>query len=152
MTSETRFSTKVLIDKPAADIFDHFVDPVLLTRFWLGAASGPTRKGDTVAWDFMVGGSSEQTTVTEVIPDRTIAFRWSSGIDVRIALVPHVTTGQVVEVSLGGFPPHDATEVIVNAVRGFTTVLDDLKVLLETGVSPGLVRDQARLIEVDQTG
>lgn len=41
----------------------------------------------------------------------------------------------------------DRIDAALNATEGFTIVLCDLKTLLETGVSAGLTKSKARLIE-----
>jgi hypothetical protein len=51
----------------------------------------------------------------------------------------------VVEIAISGFAD-DPVHGSAGAVEGFTIVLCDLKIMLETGRSPRLVADKARLI------
>ena len=51
-----------------------------------------------------------------------------------------------VAVHVTGFAGDNAVEQAVGTTDGFTTVLCDLKTLLESGHSAGLVRDKAALI------
>jgi hypothetical protein len=54
-----------------------------------------------------------------------------------------------VEVVVSGFSGKDSMAQAVNATKGFAIVLCDLKSLLETGKSGGMVRDKALLIAED---
>lgn len=45
---------EMLIRKPPKDVFDAFVDPCTIVRFWLNSASGPLVKDAIVEWEFMV--------------------------------------------------------------------------------------------------
>ena len=52
--------------------------------------------------------------------------------------------------AVSGFTGADALQQATGTIEGFTIVLCDLKRLLETGESPGLVRAKAELIIADQ--
>jgi uncharacterized protein YndB with AHSA1/START domain len=51
----------MLIRRPRAEVFNAFVQPQLITKFWLKSTTGPLTTGAQVEWDFMVPGA---TTVT----------------------------------------------------------------------------------------
>ena len=72
--NEVRATAAMLIRKPVPDVFDAFVNPRSLEKFWLKSASGPLARDATVEWEFMVKGARETVTVTEFIPNQTIAF------------------------------------------------------------------------------
>jgi uncharacterized protein YndB with AHSA1/START domain len=75
---------EMLIRRPIAEVFQAFVDPSTLTRFWLDGASGPLAKDARVQWRFMVPGAVETTTVTAFDEPQHIAFDWSDGIHVQL--------------------------------------------------------------------
>ena len=52
----------------------------------------------------------------------------------------------VVSVEARGFGSQGGTDQVVNATEGFSIVLCDLKILLESGHSANLVKDKAELI------
>ena len=138
----------LLIRRPAAEVFNAFTDPRTLTRFWLSAASGPLETGKTVRWDFMVPGATAQTKVTALDPHKHLAIEWDDGTYVRWRF-ESVDEGTIVRIENWGFKgsPSEATEAAIESTQGFTIVLCDLKTLLETGRSTGLVRDKAAQIQ-----
>ena len=68
--------------------------------------------------------------------DTTVGWRFSPFRDSTVVTIEHAGLGDV--------------EAVVEATQGFTIVLCDLKVLLETGSSPRLSADKAWLIESAQ--
>jgi uncharacterized protein YndB with AHSA1/START domain len=135
-----------LVRRPAAQVFDAFVDPETLTKFWLEATSGPLAAGARVDWQFMVPGVTEVTTVTRFDPPTALAFDWSDGVSVSLTFEAHTPGITRIALEATGFQGDDILEQAVNATEGFTIVLCDLKTLLETGESANLVRDKAQLI------
>jgi uncharacterized protein YndB with AHSA1/START domain len=79
----------MLIRQPIGEVFDAFVRPDKITRFWLEAASGPLTTDARVTWHFMVPGASESVTVTAFEPPRLIGFDWSDGLHVRLGFEDH---------------------------------------------------------------
>ena len=140
-------ATKVsmLIRRSVADAFDAFANPSKITQFWLSETSGRLAKGAKVSWSFMVPGATETVVVTEFQEQRRIGFEWSDGIKVAIAFEEHGNDGVRVSIEATGFRTDKGVDEIVNATEGFSIVLCDLKTLLETGKSAGLVRDKAVL-------
>lgn len=140
---------EILIRKPAAQVYRAFVEPSELKKFWLSSASGPLSVGKKVEWNFMVDGAYAETTATALVPNETIRWKWNDGSEAEVMLV-ETPEGTIVRVENSGFAG-DAEEAMATAIestQGFTIVLCDLKVLLESGKSPGLTKDKARLIEL----
>jgi len=48
-------SAEMLINKPSNEVFDAFVEPRTIEKFWLKNASAPLAKNARVEWEFMVG-------------------------------------------------------------------------------------------------
>lgn len=142
---------KVLIRCPALRAFEAFVQPDLITRFWLQETTGPLAQGAQVKWQFMVPGATERVSVTAFDRQQHIAFTWTDGgldVDLRFdALKDDVT---VVSVEVRGFKDDDGFDPVVDATEGFSIVLCDLKIFLESGRSPNLVKDKAELIVCSQ--
>jgi uncharacterized protein YndB with AHSA1/START domain len=136
----------MLIRRGPAEIFDAFVDPDTLCRFWLDAASGPLAPGAVVEWRFKVPGASDTVTVTGFDRPRGLSFRFSDGVEVSMAFEFHDGDATRVSVTSAGFPEKDLLARATDAVEGFSIVLCDLKSLLETGRSANLARDKAELI------
>lgn len=141
---------EMLIRRPVAEVFNAFVDPTVITKFWLESTSGPLAAGARVEWRFMVPGAVDTLTVTAFDDPRRIAFEWSGGMSVDMKFEKH-RSGTCVAIEVVGFSGEGILEQIVGTTEGFSIVLCDLKTLLETGHSANLVRDRAELITQSQT-
>jgi len=133
----------MLIRRPVAEVFDAFVSPQTITKFWLESTTGPLAKGAQVKWRFMVPGATESVTVIAFEDQGRIAFDWSHGNTVNMVFEAHGNGATRLTVKVTGFENESA---VVNATEGFSIVLCDLKTLLESGRSANLVRDKAELI------
>ncbi|HVF16732.1 MAG TPA: SRPBCC domain-containing protein [Steroidobacteraceae bacterium] len=138
----------LLIRKPANEIFECFVDPEKLSKFWLAQASGPLEVEQTVRWEFMVPGAHVDTRVVSLEKDQRIAIEWSDGTFVQWTFEP-MEEGTRVAIENWGFKglESEIVESALEATQGFTIVLCDLKTLLEHDTSMNLVRDKALLIQ-----
>lgn len=137
---------EMLIRKPASPVFNAFVDPNTITKFWLAATSGPLAPGANVKWDFMVPGASAEVNVTVFEQDRRIVFDWSDGTQVELDFADLGDETTHVSVRNSGYGD-DKVDDAIESTQGFTIVLCDLKTLLERGRSAGLTKDKAALIE-----
>lgn len=144
----TNFVVKVsqLITCQPSVAFDAFAHPDRITQFWLSAASGHLSRAAKVTWRFMVPGVADTITVTEFEPGAVIAFNWSDGSNTRLTFSAHSDGKTKVAVEAQGSAGDDLVEQIVNTTEGFSIVLCDLKTLIESGKSAGLVRAKAELI------
>ena len=130
------------------EAFDAFVQPDLIRRFSLKGTTGPLGQGAQVEWQFMIiSGATERVNVTAFDKPRHLAFTWSeSGLGVDIRFLEEQRSITVVSVEVRGFEAEGGTDQVVNTTEGFSIVLCDLKVLLESGHSANLVKDKAELI------
>jgi len=151
--AELLAQAKMLIRHPAIDVFNAFVQPELITKFWLEGTTGPLRQGAQVEWRFMVPGATERVHVTAFDEPHRIAFTWlEGGLDVEMKFASEYEGITTVGVEVRGFKSDGGMEQVVNATEGFSIVLCDLKILLEKGHSPGLVKDKAELIHSSRGG
>lgn len=149
--STPRARVSMIVRAPPAEIISAFVEPDKLTDFWLSSSSAPLAVGATVHWKFMVPGAEVDTTATTLEPERAIAWSWSDGttVDVELEEIDGATAVTVVNAGFQG-TPEEIVEATLNATEGFALVLADLKTMLESGFSANIVRDKARLIELQQ--
>jgi uncharacterized protein YndB with AHSA1/START domain len=128
--------------------FSAFVEPELLTRFWLSKASGRLESGRQVHWEFLVPGASAEVTVEGIVENESIRTVWEDGSHVEWTFAEHALGGTVVAVTQWGFPggPEEVLAQALDATSGFTLVLAELKVLLEQGRGANIVSDKAALI------
>ncbi|HEU4778848.1 MAG TPA: SRPBCC domain-containing protein [Steroidobacteraceae bacterium] len=140
----------MFIRRPPGEVFAAFVNPQQLRKFWLSDASGPLSPGARVQWTFMVPGATARVAVTRFESPHHLAFDWDDGLHVDLTFDAFAGSGTRVSIEVGGFEGGDTLAQATNTVEGFAIVLCDLKTLLETGESAGLVRDKAELIIATQ--
>src|SRR5690348_5426640 len=136
----------MLIQRPPGEVFAAFVNPQQLRKFWLSDASGPLAPRARVQWSFMVPGATARVTVTRFESPHHLSFDWDDEMHIAMTFDAFGDGGTKVEVEVTGFTGADAVQQATNTVEGFAIVLCDLKTLLETGDSMGLVRSKAALI------
>jgi uncharacterized protein YndB with AHSA1/START domain len=139
-------SASMLILRPPGEVFAAFVNPQQLRKFWLSDASGPLAPGARVQWSFMVPGATSRVAVTRFESPHHLAFDWDDEMHVAMTFEGFGDGGTRVSVEVGGFSSADVLHQATSTVEGFAIVLCDLKTLLETGESAGLVRAKAELI------
>jgi uncharacterized protein YndB with AHSA1/START domain len=66
----------MLIRKPAATVFQAFIDPKITTNFWLTKSSGQLAAGKTVTWEWEMYGVSTKVLVKEIIPNKKFSTEW----------------------------------------------------------------------------
>jgi uncharacterized protein YndB with AHSA1/START domain len=135
----------MLIHRPPGEVFAAFVNPQQLRKFWLSDASGPLAPRARVQWSFMVPGATARIVVTRFESPHHLAFDWDDELHVAMTFEAF-GDGTRVGVEVSGFAGANALQQATNTVEGFAIVLCDLKTLLETGESAGLVRAKAELI------
>lgn len=136
----------MLIRRPPGEVFAAFTNPQTLRKFWLGDASGPLAPGARVEWTFMVPGASTRVVVKYFEAPHRLAFDWDDGVAVEMTFESFANHATRVRVEVSGFQGSDVLMQATDAVEGFAIVLCDLKTLLETGESAGLVRAKSELI------
>lgn len=57
VTGEPVVDVSMLIREPPAEVWDAFVDPDRIRRFWLASSTGRLATGTTVRWAFKVAGA-----------------------------------------------------------------------------------------------
>ena len=140
-------TASLLIRRGPSEIFDAFVNPDMICKFWLDSASAPLASGAVVTWGFKVPGVSDDVTVTRFEPPRALSLRFSDGENLAMSLELHDGGATRVSVTCTGFPDGpDLLARATNTAEGYALVLSDLKTLLETGRSANIVRDKAELI------
>ena len=140
---------ELLIRRPAADAYRAFVEPEILTKFWLGRASAPLTPNGRVHWEFLVAGAAATVQVRSMIEKQHIATAWDDDTTIDFSfseLEPELTLVSVIQAGFTG-SPEEVVAKALDATQGFTLVLCELKALLEQNVRLNAVRDKARSIE-----
>ena len=146
-------NASLLIRAPAERVFNAFLHPETLTQFWLSRASGPLAPGKSATWEFHVPGAVAETRLQESAPHSRLVLEWEGDETAEVTFDQREDGFTRVEVKSAATGKTDA-EAVANAIestQGYTLVLANLKVLLETGKSGGIVEDKAILIAEKQT-
>jgi uncharacterized protein YndB with AHSA1/START domain len=139
-------TTGMLIRRPAAQVFEAFVDPAITTRFWFTKGSGRLEVGRQVRWDWEMYGFSMLVTANVVEPNQRLVVEWPTDrgpTTVEWKLTPH-PDGTFVAITHAGFAG-DGDEVVkqvAGSVEGFSLVLAALKTFLEHGIRLAVVADR----------
>jgi uncharacterized protein YndB with AHSA1/START domain len=132
----------MLIRKPAAEVYEAFVDPAITSRFWFTEGSARLDAGEPVTWTWEMHGASAEVTVDALEPNRRIAIRWGEGdqsTPVEWTFSDRSDQETFIEVENAGLATVDD---LVGATEGFTLVLANAKAWLEHGLALNLVADR----------
>jgi uncharacterized protein YndB with AHSA1/START domain len=139
--------TKVgmLIRKPAAAVFQAFVDPAITTRFWFTKSTGKVVTGATLRWDWEMYGVHTEVSVKEVKDNERIVISWGESdkprtVDLQFTSYGDSTYLQITESGFVG-TGDELVSHVTNATGGFTSVLCALKALLEHQIVLTVVAD-----------
>jgi uncharacterized protein YndB with AHSA1/START domain len=72
-----RFEVQTLVPRPIEEVFDHVVEPGLLSSYFTSEASGPLEPGKTVRWTWP-SGETETVDVEAVERNRKVVFTWKA--------------------------------------------------------------------------
>ncbi|AZN39600.1 SRPBCC domain-containing protein [Paenibacillus albus] len=140
MTSQLSNVTKIRINKPAADVFEAFVDPDKLAQFWF-AGSGRLEQGRTFIWRYEEYNAEVPIYIAELVQNERIVYHWggeNGGNLVTIKLYPEQPSTTVIEVTEQGFDANANSEQLrqdmIGNKEGWTYMLTCLKGYLEFGV------------------
>lgn len=129
--------TAMKIVRPAADVFESFVDPARIGNFWFSSSSERWEAGKTIALRYDEYNARVEIQVLEVEADRTIVFRWGGEdnvVTMRFRTVdPGTTILEVTETGFRGDDP-DLTAKLVGNKEGWVYMLTCLKGYMEHGI------------------
>lgn len=136
----------MLIRRPAAEVFEAFVDPAVTTRFWFSEGSGRLEPGARVRWDWSMYGVGTDVLVKAIEPCRRVLIDWDVGSDpTEVEWTFEARGGDTwVEVVNRGFAgaPDEQIARALDSAGGFALVLAGAKIWLEHGIEPRFVFDR----------
>jgi uncharacterized protein YndB with AHSA1/START domain len=150
MEPETPLVAKaeLLIRKPAADVFDAFVDPDIITKFWFDKSSGRLESGKSVQWRWELFDLSIDVQVREILEDQRICIEWGTNNNnvttVEWTFTPRTDDTTYVSIVVSGFSG-SADKIVSEALDstgGFNLVLAAAKAWLEHGIQLNIVADR----------
>lgn len=140
--------SEMLIRKPAAEVFEAFVNPEITTKFWFTGSSGRLEAGKQVQWDWEMYDISIQVNVKRVEENKRILIEWwadgSTPTSVEWLFIPREDDTTFVSITNAGFEGDENAVVqqAIDTTEGFTLVLSGLKALLEHNILLNLVADR----------
>jgi uncharacterized protein YndB with AHSA1/START domain len=138
---------EMLIRRPAAQVFQAFIDPAVTSRFWFSRGSGKLEAGKSVRWDWDMYGFSVDVRVKDLVPEQRLLVEWSAygpASDIEWVFTARADGTTFVRVVNSGFAGNreEQWQLAVGATEGFSFVLAGAKALLEQGVQLNLVPDR----------
>lgn len=136
-------SAGMLIRRPAAEVFEAFVDPAVTTLFWFSKGSGRLEPGAVVRWDWEMYGVGTEVRVKALEPGRRILIDWDldDPTEVEWTFEPRGDHTFVTVINRG-FHGADPVAEALDSTGGFALVLAGAKIWLEHGIEPRFVLDR----------
>jgi len=144
--SKTQYaSAQMQIRRPAAEVFDAFIDPSITTNFWFTKSTGKLEAGKAVTWEWEMYNVSTKVVVKEIQKNKKIIIDWgepATTVDFDFKSLSDGST--YVFIKHYGFSQtgDDLIAAIRDSTGGFTTVVDGLKAWLEHKVNLNLIVDK----------
>ncbi len=138
--------TQMLIRKPAAEVFQAFVNPAITTKFWFTKSSGKLEEGKEVRWEWEMYGVSTQVAVKAIETNRRIFIDWNDPpTQVEWRFDPRSDDTTFVTITSSGFVGNgdEVVKQAIDSMGGFSFVLAGLKAFLEHDVILNLIADHA---------
>jgi uncharacterized protein YndB with AHSA1/START domain len=139
--------TAMLIRKPAAEVFEAFVNPAITTKFWFTKGSGKLEAGKQVQWEWEMYDISVPVTAKTIEPNKRIVIEWpgyKNPTTVEWVFAPHKEGATFVSITEAGFTGDgdELVKQVTDSTGGFSLVLAGLKAFLEHNVELNLVADR----------
>ena len=136
---------KMLIRKPAKEVFNAFIDPQVTKKFWFTKGSDKLEANKKVTWEWEMYGVSTTVDVKEIIPNRKIVFEWDdppTTVEFKFEELSNDSTYVTVTEHGYKISGDELLAKIKDSTGGFTTVLDGLKAYLEHDINLNLIADK----------
>jgi uncharacterized protein YndB with AHSA1/START domain len=144
LTQPPIVKTQMLIRRPAAEVFEAFVDPAVTTNFWFTRSSGRLEPGARIEWAWEMYGVATELRVLEVEPHRRIVIEWDEPpTTVEWTFADRGDGTTMVHITNRGFAGsgNEIVSQALDSMGGFGFVLAGLKAWLEHGVALNLIAD-----------
>jgi uncharacterized protein YndB with AHSA1/START domain len=136
----------MLVRKPAATVFNAFIDPAITSKFWFTGGDSKLQAGRRSNWEWAMYGFTVPVDVKAIDPNKRIEIEWpgysgQTTVEWKFDARPDNTT--YVTITERGFSgtTEELAKQAADSTQGFTFVLAGLKAWLEHGVQLNLVRD-----------
>lgn len=132
--------TKIKILKPANEVFEAFVDPSKIGKYWFSSSSERWEKGKTIALRYDEYNAQCEISIIEIEENKKIVFCWGNSNEehtVTIMLNELHDMSTIVEVNEEGFNENSDNLIsnILDNKEGWVYMLTCLKGYLEYGAN-----------------
>lgn len=145
MKNTAYVEAQMLIRKPAATVFNAFIDPEITKNFWFTKGSGKLETGKKVTWEWEMYNVSTPVYVVEIIENKKITIDWAEPAT-RVDFEFKALDANSTYVEIRQYGLHSQGEALLAEIKdstgGFTTVVDGLKAYLEHGINLNLIADK----------
>lgn len=138
-------TAQMLIRRPAAEVFNAFIDPAVTTNFWFTKSTGKLETGKTITWTWEMYGVSINVQVKEIAPGQKIVVDWNDPVTtIEFNFQDRGDGTTYLVINNYGFKQEglELAKAINDNTGGFTTVVDGLKAWLEHGIKLNLIGDK----------
>lgn len=135
----------MLIRKPAAIVFEAFINPEITTKFWFTKSSGKLEEGKSVTWMWEMYGASAQVFTKKIIPNQLISIQWgypATTVDFEFTALTDDTTYLLIKNHGFDLQGENLIQAVKDNTGGFTTLVDSAKAYLEHNLQLNLVGDK----------
>ncbi|MBA3447008.1 MAG: SRPBCC domain-containing protein [Pseudaminobacter sp.] len=136
---------EMLIRRPAAEVFEAFIDPAITSKFWFTHSSGRLKTGGDVTWEWRMYGFSSPVKVRDIVKDERIEVEWNDPPSAVVwTFMPMFDGATFVSIRNSGFSGNADQQVdeAIGSTEGFALVLAGAKAWLEHGLTLGLIDDR----------
>jgi len=139
---------QMLIGRPVEEVFEAFVDPDIITKFWFDKSSGRLENDKSVQWRWELFDFSVDVHVQEIVENQRIRIEWGVEKDqfttVEWTFTPRSEDTTYVSIVASGFNG-DVDRAIgeaLDSTGGFNLVIAAAKTWLEHGIQLNIVADR----------
>lgn len=139
--------TGMLIRRPAAEVFEAFINPEITSKFWFTKGSGKLEVDNQVQWEWEMYGISIPVTAKLIEKNKRIVIEWpgqKGPTTVEWTFLPQHDGTTFVRITDSGFTGDgdELVKQVADSTQGFSLVLAGLKAWLEHKIQLNLVGDR----------
>jgi len=134
-----QINVAIQIQKPAFEVFEAIVNPVLMSNYFISKSSGKMEEGKSLIWNFPEFDADAPVKVGKIIANELITFYWEiNGVDVEVTMLLEQTQdgSTVVRITEKEMDNNDAgINWLKGNTEGWANFLACLKAYLEYGIN-----------------
>ncbi len=146
LKSQPIAKAELLIRKPVAEVFEAFVDPDIITKFWFDKSTGRLERDKTVQWHWELCNASAEVRVKVIDENKRILIEWDSENPTTVEWIFTPRSGDTTYLSVinKGFIGNgdEIVHQALDSTGGFALVLAAAKAYLEHNIELNIVADR----------